>query len=231
MSNQAAIAIMARAPNGRYAPKSRLRHGIPEEADRRDLYRGFLLDTLTACRSIANVTVHVAYAPDGGTDGFETLDLNPSDLLAQRGNDLGTRQCGVFEDLFDAGYSTVLVIGSDLPTLPVQYIEDALSKVNDSLVVLGPSEDGGYYLMGLTAPRGHNPVPDLFTNIRWSTASALEDTIHAAERTGLTVSEVASWYDIDTVDGLSRLQEDLTTAKHIQRAPETARTLRRITSR
>ena len=231
MSNQAAIAIMARAPNGRYAPKSRLRHGIPEEADRRDLYRGFLLDTLTACRGIANVTVHVAYAPDGGMDGFETLDLSPSDLLAQRGNDLGTRQCGVFEDLFDAGYSTVLVIGSDLPTLPVQYIEDALSKVNDSLVVLGPSEDGGYYLMGLTAPRKHAPVPDLFTNIRWSTASALEDTIHAAERTGLTVSEVASWYDIDTVDGLSRLQEDLTTAKHIQRAPETARTLRRITSR
>ena len=219
MSNQAAIAIMARDPNGRYAPKSRLRHGIPEEADRRDLYRGFLLDTLTACRSIANVTVHVAYAPDGGTDGFETLDLSPSDLLAQRGNDLGTRQCGVFEDLFGAGYSTVLVIGSDLPTLPVEHIEDALSKVNDSLVVLGPSEDGG------------NLVPDLFTNIRWSTASALEDTIHAAERTGLTVSEVASWYDIDTIDGLSRLQEDLTTAKHIQRAPETARTLRRITSR
>ena len=222
---------MARDPNGRYAPKSRLRHGIPEEADRRDLYRGFLLDTLTTCRSIANVTVHVAYAPDGGTDGFKTLDLSPSDLLAQRGNDLGTRLCGVFEDLFDAGYSTVLVIGSDLPTLPVQHIEDALSKVNDSLVVLGPSEDGGYYLMGLTAPRRHDPVPDLFTNIRWSTASALEDTIHAAERTGLTVSEVASWYDIDTIDGLSRLQEDLTTAKHIQRAPETVRTLRRITSR
>ena len=231
MPNQAAIAIMARAPHGRYAPKSRLRHGIPEEADRRDLYTAFLLDTLAACRSIADVTVRVTYASDGGTAGFEMLGLTPSDLLVQCGSDLGTRQRGVFEDLFDAGHSKVLVIGSDLPTLPVQYIEEALLRINHSLVVLGPSEDGGYYLMGLTAPRSHDPVPDLFTDIRWSTASALEDTIHAAERAHLTVSQVAPWYDIDTVDGLSRLQEDLTTAKHIQRAPETARTLRLIASR
>jgi rSAM/selenodomain-associated transferase 1 len=173
----------------------------------------------------------VAYAPDGGTDGFETLDLNPSDLLAQRGHDLGMRQRSVFKDLFEAGHSKVLVIGSDLPTLPVSHIEDALSQIDDSMVVLGPSEDGGYYLMGLAAPRGNDTVPDLFTDIRWSTASTLEDTIRAAEQNGLTVSQVAPWYDIDTAEGLSRLQEDLRTAEHIQQAPETARTLRRITSR
>ena len=110
---------MARAPHGAYAPKSRLRDGIPQEADRRDLYAAFLLDTLATCRSIADVVVRVAYAPDGGTDGFETLDLNPSDLLAQRGHDIGIRQRSVFKDLFEAGHSKVLVIGSDLPTLPV----------------------------------------------------------------------------------------------------------------
>ena len=231
MPSQTAIAIMARAPHGRYAPKSRLRDGIPEEADRRDLYAAFLLDTLAACRSIANVAIRVAYGPGGGTDGFKMLDLSPSDLLAQRGPDLGMRQRRVFEDLFDAGHSKVLVIGSDLPTLPVDYIEDALSQINDSLVVLGPSEDGGYYLMGLKAPQGDDPIPDLFSDIRWSTAFALEDTIHAAERAHLTVSQVNPWYDIDTVAGLSRLQKDLTTTKHVERAPETARTLRRITSR
>ena len=231
MPNQVAIAIMARAPHGAYAPKSRLRDGIPKEADRRDLYAAFLLDTLTTCRSIADVVVRVAYAPDGGTDGFETLDLNPSDLLAQRGHDLGMRQRSVFKDLFEAGHSKVLVIGSDLPTLPVSYIEDALSQIDNSMVVLGPSDDGGYYLMGLAAPRGNDTVPDLFTNIRWSTTSTLDDTIRAAENTDLTVSQVKPWYDIDTIDELSRLQEDLRATKHIQRAPATARTLRRITLR
>ena len=229
MSNQVAIAIMARAPNGHYAPKSRLRNSIPKETDRRDLYAAFLLDTLATCRSIANVVVHVAYAPDGGTDGFETLGLTSSDLLAQHGHDLGMRQRGVFEDLFEAGYSKVLIIGSDLPTLPVSHIENALSQIDDSLVVLGPAEDGGYYLMGLAAPRGNNAVPDLFTNIRWSTTSTLKDTIRAAKHADLNVSQVGLWYDIDTIDELSRLKEDLTITEHIQRAPETARTLRHIT--
>ena len=222
---------MARAPHGAYAPKSRLRDGIPKEADRRDLYAAFLLDTLATCQSISDVAVRVAYAPDGGTDFFEALDLNPSDLLAQRGHDLGTRQRGVFEDLFEAGHSKVLVIGSDLPTLPVSYIEDALSQIDNSMVVLGPSEDGGYYLMGLAAPRGNATVPDLFTDIRWSTTSTLEDTIRAAENADLTVSQVKPWYDIDTIDELSRLQEDLRVPKHIQRAPATARALRRIIPR
>jgi len=222
---------MARAPHGAYAPKSRLRDGIPKEADRRDLYAAFLLDTLVACRSIADVVVRIAYAPEGEADGFQTLDLNPTDLLAQRGHDLGMRQRGVFEDLFKAGHSKVLVVGSDLPTLPVSYIEDALSQINNSMVVLGPSEDGGYYLMGLAAPRGNDTVPDLFTDIRWSTTSTLEDTIRATENANLTVSQVKPWYDIDTIDGLSRLQEDLRVTKHIQRAPATARTLRRIIPR
>ena len=222
---------MARAPHGAYAPKSRLRDGIPQEADRRDLYAAFLLDILATCRSIADVVVRVAYAPDGGTDGFETLDLNPSDLLAQRGHDLGMRQRSVFKDLFEAGHSKVLVIGSDLPTLPVSYIEDALSQIDNSMVVLGPSEDGGYYLMGLAAPRENDTVPDLFTDIRWSTTSTLEDTIRAAENADLTVSQVKPWYDIDTIDELSRLQEDLRVTKHIQRAPATARALRRIIPR
>ena len=153
MPNRIAIAIMARAPHGAYAPKSRLRDGIPKEAARRDLYAAFLLDILATCRSIADVVVRVAYAPDGGTDGFETLDLNPSDLLAQRGHDLGMRQRGVFEDLFKAGHSKVLVIGSDLPTLPVSHIEDELTQIDDSMVVLGPSEDGG------SVSYTHQPLP------------------------------------------------------------------------
>ena len=97
--------------------------------------------------------------------------------------------------------------------------------------MLGPSLDGGYYLIGLSAPKENDPIPDLFTDIRWSTTSTLDDTIRAAERAALTVSQIAPWYDIDTTKELSRLQKDLTIAEHIQRAPETARTLRRITPR
>ena len=217
-----ALVIMARSPHGDYSPKTRLAGKILTDQNRRRLYAAFLADTITACRAVNNATLRVAYTPDGGTVGLHELGIKKGELIAQRGRDLGVRERFIFEDLFEAGFRKVVLIGSDLPTLPAEYIKEAIDVIDQGSVVLGPSEDGGYYLIGLAAPDSQRSVPDLFTGIRWSTISVLDDTKAAAARVGVRVRLVPTWYDVDDSEGLSRLRNDLSETVGQQRAPQTA---------
>ena len=203
------VAIMARAPEGARAPKERLREAVPDERDRRRLYAAFLADTVTACRTVDGVTLRLAYAPEGGRDGFGAVGVADSELMAQRGENLGARERALFEDLFAEGFGAVVVVGSDLPTLPASRVADAVGALRDAPVVLGPAEDGGYYLIGLTTPAPGAEMPDLFSGVRWGTADAFADTVAAAGRAGVAVAQVAPWYDVDDDAGLARLRQDL----------------------
>ena len=216
---------MARSPDGARAPKSRLRQAIPAESDRRRLYAAFLADTVRICRTLPDVAVRIAYVPDGGVDGFAPLGMDTSDLLAQRGDDLGARDRALFEDLFAAGFAKAVVVGSDLPTLPPAHIAEALARLRPGPVTLGPATDGGYYLIGLTAPDPDRAVPDLFTDIRWGTAAAFDDTLRAAALAGVTVERLPAWYDVDDADGLARLRRDLNPAGEDTEGQATARVL------
>ena len=224
------VAIMARSPAGARAPKSRLRQAVPAEADRRRLYAAFLADTVAIRSALPGVALRLAYAPGAGSDGFATLDIDDTVLLPQRGDDLGARERNLFEDLFAAGFTRVVIIGSDLPTLPAARVADALARLSPGTVTLGPAADGGYYLIGLTAPDSGGAVPDLFTGIRWGTSSAFEDTVRAAARSGIAVERIAAWYDVDDADGMERLQRDVGPAGEERRAPETARVLEALTA-
>ena len=219
------VAIMARAPDGARAPKSRLRHAVPEESDRRRLYAAFLADTLAACRALPDAAVRVAWAPDGGTDGFARLGIDEADLLAQRGDDLGARERHLFEDLFAAGFARVVLVGSDLPTLPAAHVAEALARLKPAAVTLGPAADGGYYLIGMQAPEPGAAVPDLFTGVRWGSPAAFDDTVRAAARAGMGVERLPAWYDVDDEDGLARLRAEVGPAREERRAPATARAL------
>lgn len=219
------VAIMARAPDGARAPKSRLRHAVPEESDRRRLYAAFLADTLAACRALPDAAVRIAWAPDGGTDGFARLGVDEADLLAQRGDDLGARERHLFEDLFAAGFARVVLVGSDLPTLPAAHVAEALARLKPGAVTLGPAADGGYYLIGMQAPEPGAAVPDLFTGVRWGSPAAFDDTVRAAARAGMGVERLPAWYDVDDEDGLARLRADVGPAREERRAPATARAL------
>ena len=139
-----AVAVMARSPCGARAPKSRLAEVLPNEADRRRLYAAFLQDVVSACASVDGATLRVAYTADGGAAGFEAVGLASDQLLPQRGDDLGARERGVFQDLFGLGFSPVVLIGSDLPTLPVSRIADAIQRLlaSRNRIVLGPADDG-----------------------------------------------------------------------------------------
>jgi len=226
----AAVVVMARSPEGRRPPKTRLAGVLPDEHDRRRLYAAFLADVVAGCGMIDGVTVRVAYTEDGGTSGFVKAGVGADQLMPQRGTDLGDRERGVFEDLFRDGFSPVVMIGSDLPTLPAQRVVEALDRLraSDDRVVLGPANDGGYYLIGLAARPGHAAVPDLFTGIRWSTAWARADTVAAADRCGLRVDLLGDWYDVDDEASLTRLRAELATEDGARRAPATTRVLEEI---
>ena len=226
----AAVAVMARSPAGARAPKSRLRQAVPAEADRRRLYAAFLADTVAIRSALPDVAWRVAYAPGAEADGFAPLGIDGTLLLPQRGDDLGAREHNLFEDLFAAGFTRVVLIGSDLPTLPAEHVADALARLRPGSVTLGPAVDGGYYLIGLTAPDSGDAVPDLFTGVRWGTSSAFEDTVRAAARSGIAVERIAGWYDVDDADGMERLQRDVGPAGEETRAPATARVLERLTA-
>ena len=231
-SRDAAIAIMARSPAaGPARIKTRLASSVRTESDRLALYTAFLADTIRAGRTVAGVTLRVAYTPEGGRDGFAALGVSDEELTPQRGADLGERERYLFEDLFAAGFSKVVVLGSDMPTLPVSHLSDAVARLGASLpsvVVLGPSDDGGYYLIALSAAAPGRPLPDLFTNVRWGTASALDDTVRAAHTAGLRVELLPGWYDVDDEQGMARLRADIADPQQAARASQTAAVLRRI---
>ena len=155
------------------------------------------------------------------SDALETLGITDGELMPQRGDDLGARERAVFIDLFAAGFSKAVMIGSDLPNLPVSHLTRAVDLLESQTVVLGPARDGGYYLLGLTAP-SHGEVPDLFDGIRWGTGSAFDDTVAAVGRAGLRVALVPFWYDVDDEAGLAMLRRDLAEPGRETAAPATA---------
>jgi rSAM/selenodomain-associated transferase 1 len=226
----AAVVVMARSPEGARPPKTRLTGVLPDERDRRRLYAAFLSDVVATCRTIDEVTVRVAYTENGGTTGFDTVGVADDELLPQRGADLGERERGVFEDLFRDGFSPVVMVGSDVPTLPAKRVIEALDRLRapGDRVVLGPANDGGYYLIGLAARTGDGTVPDLFTGVRWSTEWARDDTLRAADRCGLTVELVGDWYDVDDAASLTRLRRELATQDGGRRGPATKRALEEL---
>jgi rSAM/selenodomain-associated transferase 1 len=228
---------MARSPSA--APesiKTRLALVVPAAADRRALHLAFLQDEIESARKLAGIDLVVAHTPEG-TEGFESIGLEPDELIPQRGMDLGERERNVFEDLFKRGYDRVVIIGSDLPTLPMAHVGAAFDALRqeDSVVVLGPAQDGGYYSIGLSAQtfrlkaEATTATTDaLFSGIRWSTAFALEDTIAAAKRARLNVHLLPEWYDVDDESGLKRLMKELRASEHARCAPATVRELARL---
>ncbi len=220
------VAVMARSPSRGRAPKTRLAGVVPDERDRRRLYAAFLADVVSACRTVEAATLRVAYTPDGGPHGFAPAGVAPDELMPQRGADLGERERAIFEDLFGDGFSPVVVMGSDLPGLPPARIREALARLaaGPDAVVLGPSADGGYYLIGLARPRAGDPTPDLFTGIRWSSPWTRADTVAAAETRGLRVELLDSWRDVDDAADLAALRTALA-GGGAHRAPATAAVL------
>ncbi len=124
----------------------------------------------------------------------------PAQLALQVGSDLGARMYQCFADLRERGHSRSLIVGSDSPTLPLSYVEQGLEALEHSDVVVGPSEDGGYYAIGCREPH-----PAMFAGVPWSSADTLQRTEESLAALGLRVHHLPPWYDVDTASDLRRL--------------------------
>lgn len=201
-----ALAIMTKAPAAG-SVKTRLVPPLtPDEAAR--LQACFLKDTAERIAAVdvkgcAGVAV---YTPQGAEPLFRALLPPGFGLVPQRGDTLGDRLHNAAADLFAAGYAAVCLVDSDSPTLPPAALERAVAALErpGERVVLGPAEDGGYYLIGVKATRGR-----LFADIEWSTDRVLAQTVARAREVGLEVELLPRWYDVDDGPSLCRLCEEL----------------------
>lgn len=198
-----AVAIMAKAPAAG-AVKTRLAPPLTV-ADAARLYRSFLLDKIEQVRALRHAHTVVAYTPAEAGETFERLAPG-FELLPQRGPDLGARLASCLAELLARGHAGAVAIDSDTPTLPTAFLQQGVDILmrGDADVVVGPSDDGGYYLIGVRAER-----PGLFENIPWSTPGVLSETLRRAHAAGLTTASLPGWFDVDTGADLERLRASL----------------------
>ena len=202
-----ALAVMAKAPRPGKV-KTRLSPPLsPEQASQ--LNTCFIQDTTENIQQVAeqsNSAGLVAYTPVGDEAAFDGLLPAGFQLLPQRGHDFGERLLYVCQDLFEAGFGAVCVIDSDSPTMPQHALLRAveqLARPGDRMV-LGGSDDGGYYLLGIK--RLH---PQLFQRIDWSTERVFAQTLERANEISLEAALLPTWYDVDDAATLERLRQEL----------------------
>ncbi len=190
-----AIVLMARAP---WTPgKTRLQ--AFDDTTHAALRRALFDDTLSVIGTVAAADHIIACAPAGEARAMRRIVGAGCEVIGQRGTSLGDRLAHAFDDAFQRGYRSVVIVGSDLPDLPERSLRAALASLSDASdhVVLGPARDGGYYLIGLNRPH-----PELFLGIDWGTGNVLRQTLEKAAALGLLISRLEEWSDVDDLGDL-----------------------------
>jgi uncharacterized protein len=229
-AGKCALAIMTKAPRPGEV-KTRLSPPFtPEEAS--NLNRCFLLDTAAAISKAGESTQGIAcYTPVGVEEIYR--DLLPQEfwLIAQRAEHLSERLINATEDLFAIGFASVCLINSDSPTIPASSFAEAAAMLSrpPASVVIGPADDGGYYLIGVN--RLHRRI---FDGMEWSTSVVLEQTRERAAELELPVHLLPAGYDVDDPASLRRLCRELLGPNESGKesgAPATQQFLREIVAR
>ena len=192
------IAIMARAPSSE--GKSRLIRELGTD-DGASLRLALLRDTFESVSALAAEKA-VLYTPPDRDAEIRAVTPFQAIFLPQRGSTLGERMREGARELLTSGFDAVVLIGSDLPTLPPAHVSAALGILmrRGEVLVLGPAEDGGYYLIGLTQSRA-----EFFEHIPWGTPLVLQRTREAAGALGIPVEAMPPWYDVDSASDLRRV--------------------------
>ena len=194
------VAVVAKAPRPGQV-KTRLCPPLSLE-NAAELGDAFLRDTVERVRRLEGVQVVIAYTPPEDRELFEALCPGVV-LVPQADGDLGRRLAATFATLCGRGVRAVVAVGTDTPTLPLAFVREAFARLDEGAdVVLGPADDGGYYLIGLR--RLHQ---SLFEDIPWSTARVFADTADRVERAGLNLATLPGWRDVDTFADLAHLAQ------------------------
>lgn len=191
-----AIIVFAKAPIAGQV-KTRLCPPLtPDEAA--SLHGSLVLDILERCQSLKGYDRILAGTPSPHHPFFRAMEARfKIPVWDQQGEDLGARMAGVFKQALGAPYRSVVVIGTDIPGINGPLLTAAVKGLQDHDVVLGPTVDGGYYLIGL-----RSPVPDLFENMPWSTDQVYARTKQKIQELGFTLKILPTLRDFDTVEDL-----------------------------
>lgn len=210
-SGERALIIMAKAARAGHV-KTRLAASLSTEAIV-ELYKCMLEDTIDLARAVATGALGVVCPAADVADLAAWLPA--LEVVGQEGNGLAAGLVSAFRTFIDRGYSRVVAIDGDSPQLPPETLEKAFQLLDEADVVVGPTTDGGYYLVGSTSVH-----PGLFDLQRMGTGSALDSLMMNAQRLGLRVAVTETNYDVDEPGDLGRLARDL--HLHPQRALRTA---------
>lgn len=221
MKQNPAIVIMAKTPQVGLV-KTRLQ-SVLSRRQCVEIAICFLLDAVRKSL-LATENVFVAFSPADSEDRMKNLLPDETELILQEGNDLGERMQSAFLSVEKKGFSPVIMIGTDSPTLPPECLKEAVTVFSetDTKVVLGRTVDGGYYLIGLK-----NWKAGLFETVEWSSAKTFSDTfINAKKIFGEEPVQILLWTDVDTPDDFAALVKEFSENKDFRDiAPATAQWL------
>ncbi|HMF48459.1 MAG TPA: TIGR04282 family arsenosugar biosynthesis glycosyltransferase [Candidatus Saccharimonadales bacterium] len=196
-----ALAVMAKAPIPGTV-KTRL---VPPLSNEQacELYRALLLDQLDNLTGLSEIDLYLAYTPADAAPLIENLAPPGFQYFPQRGVDLGARMSNVLAELWRRGHHRLVLIGSDLPVLRLEILRDAFKYLDapDRRAVLGPSQDGGYYLVGM-----NQAIPEIFSGMTWSHDGVLADSLVKLHELCINFALLPDWFDVDTMADIRRLR-------------------------
>jgi len=196
------LIIFARAPEPGQV-KTRLVPALGRQGAA-DLYRRMAQSIINSMLDAQLCDVAIECLPDSRHGFFmDLLNTRCVELNRQTGNDLGERMAGALQTALHQ-YQHAIIIGTDAPCLQPAYIQVAMEKLVSGIdVVIGPAEDGGYVLIGMSQLQ-----PELFTDIDWGTDQVLRQTLDKTEQLGLSVHLLPALWDVDVPDDLHRIEQD-----------------------
>ncbi|MEQ8785291.1 MAG: TIGR04282 family arsenosugar biosynthesis glycosyltransferase [Pirellulaceae bacterium] len=202
--------------------KTRLSRAVGEKPAA-DVYHAFVTTLVDRLAHTADRRT-IVFSPADRAAKFAALGQGAWRITPQSEGGLGDRLGEFFRRSLEEGARRVVVIGSDSPTLPVEYIEQAFQLLQRHEVVLGPSTDGGYYLIG-----ARERVPPVFDGVAWSTPTVWRETIERLDSAGIGHAELPAWYDVDQFDDLRRLNDELASTNTLDAAASRLREVVRRT--
>jgi rSAM/selenodomain-associated transferase 2/rSAM/selenodomain-associated transferase 1 len=182
------------------AVKSRLSRYYGEDFSV-DLSRTFIMDTLDTLLK-GHYSYRVAVYPDNKKSEMIDEFGSSHSYIPQMGSDLGERMKNAMVDLYNDGFRSILVIGSDIPDLPNHILESAFQALENHDAVIGPSVDGGYYLIGMQETKF---LPDVFEGLKWGTNTVFQDTTKIFKDNGYSLHILPTWRDVDRPEDLEDL--------------------------
>lgn len=194
----------------------------PEQAA--TLYTAFLIDWCDTLAKLPGVDLIIAYTPAAARSDLQALIGDDIIYTPQLGADLGERLTSATQWATEQGYTKILLVGSDSPTLPTAYILKASTRLDSRDVVIGPSTDGGYYLIGFSTTNIAMTVPFIFEEIAWSTADVFQQTVARIQSLKASLGLLPPWYDIDTAEDLAFLQAHISAMRLVGETVQAART-------